>query len=104
MNRRSDRRRRGREDAVAVREDAEAHGDEDPIDRARVIQRLSAALVELDEPFRSTVIRRYLDGMSAAQIARESGVPAGTVRWRLKTGLERLRRALDDQAPLSVAI
>ncbi len=69
------------------------------LDRARALERLSAALVALDEPFRTTVIRRYLDGESAAAIARSLGVPAGTVRWRLSTGLARLRAALDDSAP-----
>ena len=43
----------------------------------------AAALTALDEPFRTTVIRRYLDGQSAADIAKALGIPAGTVRWRL---------------------
>src|SRR5207237_391563 len=71
------------------------------VDRARVLQQLADALVALDEPFRTTVIRRYLDGETAAQIAREQGVPAGTVRWRLHTGLARLRAALDAARPRS---
>lgn len=97
MNRRSEARRRAREDATF--ESRETAPGEDPIDRARVLERLSAALVALDEPFRGTVIRRYLDGQSAAEIARALGIPAGTVRWRLKTGLERLRAALDETTP-----
>jgi RNA polymerase sigma factor (sigma-70 family) len=98
MNRRTESRRRAREHAVApegVTDDA----SEDRIDRARVLERLAAALVALDEPFRTTVIRRYLDGESAAEIARAQGVPPGTVRWRLKTGLDRLRAALDESQP-----
>ncbi|MBV8757936.1 MAG: sigma-70 family RNA polymerase sigma factor, partial [Deltaproteobacteria bacterium] len=95
MNRRAEARRRVREQ-VAEAEEAEAI---DPLDRARMLQRLSDALVALEEPYRQTVIARYLDGKIAAQIAREMDVPAGTVRWRLKTGLDRLRGALDDVAP-----
>jgi RNA polymerase sigma factor (sigma-70 family) len=94
MNRRSEARRRVREQAAEV-----AGEHVDPLERARLLQRLSDALVALDEPFRSTVIARYLDDKSCAEIAREQGVPAGTVRWRLKSGLERLRAALDDAAP-----
>jgi RNA polymerase sigma factor (sigma-70 family) len=94
MNRRGEARRAAREQAIEVADEAP-----DPIDRARLLQRLSDALVALDEPFRETVIARYLDGKTAAQIARELGIPAGTVRWRLKTGLARLRAALDDAAP-----
>src|SRR5207245_2709848 len=78
---------------------ADAMPIDDAIDRARVLERLSAALVALDEPFRTAVIRRYLDDESAANIARALGVPAGTVRWRIKTGLERLRAALDETSP-----
>ncbi len=88
-------RRLAREAATAV---ATLESD-DPIDRARLLERLTSALVALEEPFRTTVIRRYLDEQSAADIARDLGVPAGTVRWRLKEGLERLRVALDDRAP-----
>jgi len=59
-------------------------------------QRLLARLVsELDEPFRSTVLLRFYEGMSSAEIARAQNVPPGTVRWRLKTALDRLRAALD---------
>jgi len=100
MDRRGASRRRAREQAVAI---AAADGDAvDPvagIARARALERLAAALVALDEPYRTTVIRRYFDGRSAAALARELGVPAGTVRWRLRTGLARLRTALDDSSP-----
>lgn len=118
MDRRADARRRAREQAVARSDHGAARVDRpgpldpldppdvpevpdppDPIDRARALEKLAAALVALDEPFRTTVIRRYLDGNTAAEIARALGVPAGTVRWRLKTGLARLRAALDDSAP-----
>ncbi|HUQ01810.1 MAG TPA: sigma-70 family RNA polymerase sigma factor [Kofleriaceae bacterium] len=93
-------RRAAREDvAVAERERDAAPQADDLLERARTLERLGAALVALEEPFRETVIRRYLDGESAAQIARALGVPAGTVRWRLKTGLDRLRVALDESSP-----
>jgi RNA polymerase sigma factor (sigma-70 family) len=103
MDRRGDARRRAREAAVAADARSAVSADRraapDPIDRARALEKLAAALVALDEPFRTTVIRRYFDGDTAAQIARALGVPAGTVRWRLKTALARLRAALDDSAP-----
>ncbi|HEY5947949.1 MAG TPA: sigma-70 family RNA polymerase sigma factor [Kofleriaceae bacterium] len=99
MDRRGRGRRLVREEAVGL---VLAEGEEsapDAIDRARTLERLASALVALDEPFRDVVIRRYLDGQSAADIARVLNVPAGTVRWRLKTGLERLRAALDESTP-----
>ena len=60
-------------------------------------QRLLADLVaQLEEPFRSTLLLRYYEELSAAEIARNQGVPAGTVRWRLKRALDTLRDRLDD--------
>jgi len=99
MDRRGRARRRVREDAAVAGDDDAAPAADDLLERARLLERLAQALVALEEPFRSTVMRRYLDGDSAADIARACGVPAGTVRWRLKAGLERLRAALDESAP-----
>nr|HEX4317843.1 sigma-70 family RNA polymerase sigma factor [Kofleriaceae bacterium] len=93
MTRRSASRRAARELASEVG-DAVATPEES-IDRARALSRLAEALVTLDEPFRSTVIARYFDGESSADIAARAGVPAATVRSRLKTGLDRLRAQLE---------
>jgi RNA polymerase sigma-70 factor (ECF subfamily) len=99
MDRRGDARRRAREAAVAADARSAASADRraapDPIDRARALEKLAAALVALDEPFRTTVIRRYFDGDTAAQIARALGVPAGTVRWRL----DEIRKWIADGCP-----
>jgi RNA polymerase sigma factor (sigma-70 family) len=101
MDRRGRARRQVREQAVGLAladavQDADAP---EAIDRARTLERLASALVALDEPCRDVVIRRYFDGETSADIARSLGIPAGTVRWRLKTGLERLRAALDKSTP-----
>lgn len=94
---RSEERRHQRELAAVVDEPVPAAPE--ALDRARILERLSAALVALDEPFRTAIVRRYLDGESSAQIARALEIPAATVRSRLKTGLDRLRTALDDSTP-----
>ena len=66
------------------------------LERAQMQRALATAVTELDEPFRSTILLRYYEGRSAADIARELGLPAGTVRWRLSSAMERLRRRLQD--------
>ncbi len=55
------------------------------------------AVREIDEPFRATIVMRYFEGRSSAEIARAQNVPAGTVRWRLKRGLDELRERLDER-------
>jgi hypothetical protein len=49
----------------------------------------------LDAPFRRAILLRYLEGRPAPEIARMLGVPEGTVRWRIKEALDRLRADLD---------
>ncbi|HEY5934605.1 MAG TPA: carboxypeptidase regulatory-like domain-containing protein, partial [Kofleriaceae bacterium] len=98
MDARAEARRAAREVQVGALTD-ETERPDAALDRARAFERLGAALTALEEPFRTTVIRRYLDGQSAAEIARTLGVPAGTVRWRLTEGLARLRAALDQSSP-----
>lgn len=98
MRFRGDRRRQGRE-TRAGEESVAAGGHLDSPEQlvARVdLQRLlSEQVLALPEPFRTTLLLRYYEGLSAAEIAERQEVPAGTVRWRLKTGLDKLRAALD---------
>jgi RNA polymerase sigma factor (sigma-70 family) len=63
MNRRTERRREARDQAVATALGVAAQdiAEDQAADRARCLERLSSALVALEEPFKSTVIRRYLD-------------------------------------------
>jgi RNA polymerase sigma factor (sigma-70 family) len=88
--------------AAARRDDViEAATPEAPAAADQLLERLetSRALVDelsrLPEPYRTTVLLRYYEDRSAADVARLQGVPAGTVRWRLKQGLDLLRARLD---------
>ena len=58
-------------------------------------ERLTDALEHLPEPFQSTIVQRFLQGRSCAEIARRDNIPAGTVRWRQARGLELLRAQLE---------
>ena len=60
------------------------------------LQRLLAELVsELPGPTRQVVLLRYYEDLNSEQIGQTLGLAAGTVRRRLKEGLDRLRRELD---------
>jgi RNA polymerase sigma-70 factor (ECF subfamily) len=91
--RRGEARRRLHEGAARAPEPAP--GPEATAERLELQRTVLAAVEAVPEPFRTTVVERYLEGRSSAEIARALGLPEGTVRWRLKRGLEELRRRLD---------
>lgn len=62
--------------------------------RAEVAEQLAAAARRLPEPFRSTVLLRFLDGLEPAEIAAREGRPVDTVRHRVRRGLALLREDL----------
>ena len=70
---------------------------EELVARAQRLRLLGEAVEALDPPLRETVLRHYFDGQSLAEIARREGCPSATVRGRLRTALNRLRTALDEQ-------
>jgi len=53
------------------------------------------AVLALDEPFRSAVLLRFLDGLPPRAVARALGVPVETARSRVRRGLEHVRARLD---------
>lgn len=78
--------------------DTGAAESESPDELALAAERhrlLAEAVTRLPEPLRSTLVLRYLRGCEPAEIARLQGLPAGTVRWRLKRAREELRLDLD---------
>lgn len=52
---------------------------------------LHAALENVGEPHKSTLIYAYFSGLSHAQIAELLDVPLGTVKGRIRDGVQKLR-------------
>jgi RNA polymerase sigma-70 factor (ECF subfamily) len=90
------RARRGANESVAEIQVEPVRTPEQLLERAQIERRLAEFVLALDEPFRSAVLLRYREGLSAEAIASQLGIPASTVRSRLKTALDRLRREFDD--------
>src|SRR5262245_42304254 len=90
---RAERRRQLREAAVAPPPPADTAAEVAAKEQVR--QRLLAAVMRLDEPFRSAVLLRYYEERTPAQIARQLTIPAATVRTRVARGLDHLREQLD---------
>lgn len=87
-------RRRERETRVAEVSEP-THSPEELVARNELLRRLSVRVLELDEPFRSTILLRFQEDLVPAEIARRLHVPVDTVRWRLREGVQRLRRLLE---------
>lgn len=83
-----------RRERLAARPEVDA-----PADDARAREDARRAVVDavfgLDEPWRTTLVLRHLDGVPQREIARRMNVPIETVHSRLRRGLELLRQRLD---------
>lgn len=83
----------------AARERLVARGEALPdssalLEKAEIAEQVSAAARGLPEPYRRTILLRFLEGLSPEEIAEREGKPADTVRWRVRRGLELLRAEL----------
>ncbi len=92
---RADARRVRREEAVARSEGLEATAD--VVARAEQHRRLVLALMELDEPYRRTLLLRFFEELPPRDVAARMQVPVETVRTRTRRGLALLRERLDDE-------
>jgi RNA polymerase sigma factor (sigma-70 family) len=93
---RDDVRRRSREVGAAELLDGQEVASTDSMLARLELQRMVGAMVrDLDEPYRTTLLLRFYEGRTPAEMAASLGIPAGTVRWRLNEGLRRVREQLD---------
>ena len=95
MGARTGGRREARELAASLEPTPAVPSPEALVERMQTQQVVARLVLELDEPFRQTLLLRYYEGLTAAEIARRLSLPAGTVRWRLSEANARLRTALD---------
>jgi RNA polymerase sigma-70 factor (ECF subfamily) len=88
-------RRRIREpvSGLAARDAAGPAGEPDGI-RLDVVN----ALLQLGQTDRQIVVLHDLAGLTHAEVAAELGLPGGTVRWRYRVALARLRPLVEEVA------
>jgi len=91
---RSSRRRKQRE-SLASRPECAGATPEEAIERAELRRQLIGVVMELREPYRSTIVLRFFEDMRLQQIARAQGIPVNTVKTRLCRGLGFLKTRLD---------
>jgi RNA polymerase sigma factor (sigma-70 family) len=83
-------------------EATESHGSPGSIgpeyeteERVLLQKRLADAILSLDEPYRSAIRLRYIDGRSPREVAREQGITYEAARRRLSRAVAMLRERLD---------
>lgn len=95
MRRRSERRRIARE--AAIEDDRQSPTPDAMLEQVRLHRLLADLVLGLAEPYRSTIVARFFEDKSSAEIARQLNIPDATVRARLREGLVRLRAGLDKE-------
>ena len=90
---RSDARRARREASAVPREGPQR--PDDIVERAEMQLRVARAVLDLDEPLRTTILLAFYDDLGPSEIARRQGVPVETVRTRTRRALARLRARFD---------
>lgn len=99
------RREQVRPEGSSVRLDLVEYGLHSPLpnperaaEDALEQRRVRRALLELPEEQRLCLELAYYGGLTHQAIADELGLPLGTVKTRIRLGMDKLRRALDDLA------
>jgi len=86
--------RRGERERKAARPDRLPSVDE-MLEREETRIKVARAVASLEEPYRSTILYRYFEGLPPREIATRLGVSVSAVNERLRRGLEKLRARLD---------
>ena len=92
-------RERGRTRRAGYEADATPQRRAAPTDRvvarAELLERLGQMVLRLPDPYRVTLLLRFLEGRTHKEIAERLDVPLETVRSRTRRGLQLLRDELD---------
>lgn len=93
-------KRLDRDSRRAVRERAGAKEERlpsasDVVEREEARAQVVRALLDVSEPYRTTLLLRFYENLEPQDIARLQGVPGSTVRNRLRRGLELLGERLE---------
>jgi RNA polymerase sigma factor (sigma-70 family) len=92
---------RVRKDRRPMPEELKAEPDQEPssmdiLEMDQEVSKLKAAIQLLSPDQRDIIERAYLGEFSHQQISTQTGLPLGTIKSRIRLGLDRLRRELKD--------
>jgi RNA polymerase sigma-70 factor (ECF subfamily) len=90
-------RAQGRDQRYADQEPLEAPPSSEPVVARDEQRRVRSALTALPEAQREALTLAYYDGCTHQQVSARLGVPLGTVKTRIRDGMQRLRRQLVEE-------
>ena len=65
-------------------------------ERSRAMEKVRGALGGMPAPQRSALEMAYFEGLTHTEIAAKTGEPLGTIKTRIRTGLQALRKAFEE--------
>ncbi len=89
------RLRRERRERLAAVPEKVASTPDGVLERVELEQRLVDIVLGLGEPYRSSLLLHFFEGLSTQEIAARLDVDVTTVRWRVRRALEQVRQRLD---------
>jgi RNA polymerase sigma-70 factor (ECF subfamily) len=76
-----------------------AEGAEHDLAQRQRMEHVRAAMEELAPHYREAMFLVYVEGMKVNEVARELGLPSGTIKTRLMRGREALRKTIEQRHP-----
>ncbi len=86
---------------VAPGAEPAANGPEGAVSLALERERVRAAVALLPPEQQQVLALAYFQGLSQSQIAEATGKPLGTVKTRVRLGMQKLREMLQEEGPAS---
>jgi len=92
-------RQKYRRPIIGVAEDYELADEREPLEElitTEEAERVRRELAYLTKTYREVLVRYYMKGESVVEIAKELGVPEGTVKSRLYLGRNQMKRGMEE--------